>query len=300
MRQDDRAHRPRTGGSAISTVYQADPLARLLIERLSLRTHTVAIAALSWSFVYLFVLPAAFGGLRSADGYLGSLHDWHAQLLLLLVFPATCAFYLWQPDAIVGVHQAILSGDASRDGGRAYRGSTWWRLSLLLALAVVLFDVPKMAADRGSWWMVQNWLTIAGREASLSVAFYMVSMMAWRQLAATLEWRRLLEGPSADAAVKAVTKYGLSCAFLLALFGLRLSIEGIELPQRSGAITPDYYVKIAIYIAAGLACFFAPLGGVLRRGPRMSLDRLLTLLQLAGIMALPLLAFVVLKVALGG
>ncbi|MGB3904906.1 MAG: hypothetical protein WBB22_08295 [Anaerolineae bacterium] len=300
MRQDDSARQLQSGRFTASTVYQADPLARFLIERLSLSKHTLALASLAWSLVYLFVWPSIFGSMGSSGAYLGSLHDWHAQLLLLLVFPATCAFYLWQPDALAGVHQAILSRDGSRDEGRLYRRSTWWRLSLVLALAVVLFDVPKMAADRGSWWMTQNWLTIAGREASLSVAFYMVSMMAWRQLAATLEWRRLLDRPSRDTALRSVTRYGLSCAFLLALFGLRLSIEGIELPQRSGGITPDYYVKIAIYIAAGLACFFAPIGGVLRRGPRMSLDRLLTLLQLAGIMALPLLAFVVLKVALGG
>ncbi len=279
-------------------VYQADPLARFLIETLGLRGHTVAFAALSWGLIYIVVLPALFSGLRSSGGYLGSLDDWHAQLLLLLVFPAVCAFYLWQPGAVAGVYAAILSGDRSCEVGAGYRQRIWTCVSLLFALAVLLFDVPKMVASYGSWWMVQNWLTIAGREASLAVAFYMMSMMAWRQAIATLEWRQLLGRPSTAAALEAVSRYGLKCAFLLALIGLRLSVEGIELPQRAGAITPDYYVKIAIYVAATLACFFAPLSGMPRCGLRISRDHVITLLQLAGIMALPLLAFVFLKLVL--
>ncbi|NIN98781.1 MAG: hypothetical protein GTO49_28170, partial [Anaerolineae bacterium] len=87
--------------------------------------------------------------------------------------------------------------------------------------------------------------------------------------------------------------------FLLGLFGLRLSIEGIELPHRSGAFTPDYFVKIGLYVALSLACFFAPLYGVWRDGSRVSYDWLATLLQLSGIIALPLLGFVLLRVALG-
>jgi len=299
MRQDNSARQLPSGRFTTSTVYQADPLARLLIGRLRLRKHTLAVASLGWSLVYLFVLPYIFGSLRSNGAYLGSVRDWHAQLLLLLVFPVTCAFYLWQPGAIAGVYAAILSWDQSYQAGRLYRRGIWTCLSLVAALAVVLFDAPKSIGNYGSWWMAQNWLTIAGREASLSIAFYMVSMMAWRQLVATLEWRRLLKGPSTDAAVKTVTKYGLTCALLLALLGLRLSVEGIELPQRSGTITPDYYVKIAIYVAASLACFFAPIGGVLRRGPRISRFQPLTLLELAAILALPLLGFVVLRVVLG-
>jgi hypothetical protein len=279
-------------------VYQADPLGRFLIETLGLRGHTVAFAALSWGLIYIVVLPALFGGLRSSGGYLGSLDDWHAQLLLLLVFPAVCAFYLWQPGAVAGVYAAILSGDRSCEVGTGYRQRIWTCLSLIFALAVILFDLPKMMASYGSWWMVQNWVTLAGREASLAIAFYMLSMMAWRQAIATLEWRQLLGRPSTAAALEAVSRYGLKCAFLLALIGLRLSVEGIELPQRAGAITPDYYVKIAIYVGATLACFFAPMSKMPRCGLRTSRDQVITLLQLAGIIVLPLLAFVFLKLVL--
>jgi len=290
---------PQPGGFATSTIYQADPVAESLIETLKLGEITLAVATIGWGLLYLFVLPSILGSLRSGGTYLGSVDDWHAQLLLLLLFPAVCAFYLWQPKAIARVYRVILSGHASADVGRLYHKGVWRYLSLLLALAIVLFDVPKMVADYGSWWMAHNWLTIAGREASLSLTFYMVSMMAWRQLVATWEWRRLLGTSSTRAAVRSVTRYGLSCAVLLALFGLRLSIEGIELPQRSGAFTPDYYVKIGLYVAASLTCFFAPLYGVSRDGIRVPLDWLATLLQLAGIIALPLLGFVLLRAALG-
>ena len=297
VEQDQRA--PQPGRFTASRIYQADPVARFLLETLKLRTLTLALATIAWSLLYLFILPSVLACLRSSGVFLGSLDDWHAQVLLLVLFPTTCAFYLWQPKAIARVYNAILSGHASPDVGRLYHKSVWWYLSLLFGLAIILFDVPKMAADYGSWWMAHNWLTIAGREASLSLAFYMVSMMAWRQLVATSEWRRLLGAPSTRAAVRSVTRYGLSFCFLLALFGLRLSIEGIELPQRSGAFTPDYFVKIGLYVALSLTCFFAPIYGVSRDGTRGPHDWLATLLQLAGIVALPLLGFVVLRVALG-
>jgi len=298
MDKEDRAEKLKGSQFGAGMVYLADPLARLLIGRLKLRKHTAALAAGAWSLVFLFVLPTICGCLSSIEGYLGSLKDWHAQLLLLLVFPVTCAFYVWQPSAIAGVYEAIVSGHTSDHLGRPYRRGTWWYLSLLLALAVVLFDAPKMISSYGSWWMAHNYLTIAAREASLAVAFYMVSMMTWRQLIATVEWNRLLAKASSATMLRAVADYGLSCAFVLALFGLRLSAEGIELPQRAGAITPDFYVKIAIYITASLACFFAPIGRVRRQGIRSSLFWIITLLRLAGIMALPLLAFVVLKLIL--
>jgi hypothetical protein len=281
-----------------SRIYQADPVARFILETLKLSTLTLALATIAWSLLYLFILPSVLTCLRSNGAFLGSLDDWHAQLLLLLLFPTTCAFYLWQPKAIARVYNAILSERATADVGRLYHRSIWWHLSLLFGLAIILFDVPKMVSGYGTWWMAHNWLTIAGREASLSLAFYMVSMMAWRQLVATSEWRRLLETSSTRAAVRSVTRYGLSFCFLLALFGLRLSIEGIELPQRSGGFTPDYFAKIGLYVAVTLTCFFAPLYGVWRDGIRVRYDWLATLLQLSGIIALPLLGFVLLRVAL--
>jgi hypothetical protein len=288
---------------SVDVVYQADPFARLLIERFKLGKRAAALAGLVWSLIFLFILPAMSGSLWSRQGYLGSLKDWHAQLLLLLVFPAACAFYLWQPGAIASVYGVILGGGAARQEpphgrGRLYRRAIWSCLSLVVALAVVAFDAPKMVANYGSWWMTSNWLTIAVREASLAVSFYMMSMMAWRQLIATIEWNRLLARPSTPTVLRAVTTYELGCAFLMALVGLRLSIEGIELPTRAGAITPDYYVKIATYVAVVLACFFAPIASVPWGGVRGSLSLAINLLKLAGIMALPLLAFVVLKVVL--
>jgi hypothetical protein len=298
MKKEQKAESFKIAQVAATTIYESDPVAHFLIERLRLRTHTAALAGLAWSLIYLFALPTVFGCLRSRGGYLGSLEDWHAQLMLLLVFPATCAFYVWQPRAIADVYEVILSEDPSHDTGRLHGSRAWLCLSLFVVLAVVLFDVPKMIAQHGSLWMADNYLMIAIREASLGVAFYMVSMMAWRQLVATVEWNGLLARRTTAPALRAVTNYGLTCVFLLAIFGLRLSVEGIELPQRAGAITPDFYAKIAIYVLASLACFFAPVGVARQRALRIYPFWVITLLRLAGTMALPLLGFVVLKLIL--
>jgi hypothetical protein len=280
-------------------VYGRDPLAWLLMDRLHVRPYTAALLALGWSAVYLFLLPAFFGSLRSRGGYLGSLDDWHAQLLLVLVFPATCAFYVWQPRAVASVYEAVGLDMGAPGAGSTYRSRLWPCLSIVAALAVVLFDGPKMVASYGSWWMTQNWLTILGREASLAAAFYILSMMAWRQFVSTVEWRRSLASPPSVMGLKAASSYQLSWALLLALLGLRLSVEAIELPQRAGTITPDYYVKVAVYVAGSVLCFFTPIWGALRNEDGILPGQYLVWLELAGIVALPLLGFVVLKLVLG-
>jgi hypothetical protein len=284
---------------AQTAIYSVDPLARLLLDRLRIRPYAMALAAVAWGVIFVLVIPAACGCLRGEDGYLGSLDDWHAQLLLLLVFPAACAFYVWQPKGIARVYEAMHARQRLLEVGGGYRSRVWLWLSILLAIAIVLFDSPKMVANYGSWWMNWNWLTILGREASLAFAFYVLSMMAWRQFVATLEWRRLLPSGPTETGLRAASAYGLSWAFLVALLGLRLSIEAIELPRRAGAITPDYYAKVAAYVVASVGFFWAPIWGALGKHTEFSSHRLRIWLELAGIVALPLLGFLVLKLALG-
>jgi len=300
MVSGDRGTKSRMESESVERlVYGGDPLAWLLLDRFHVRPHTAALLALGWSAVYLFLLPAFFGSLHGREGYLGSVDDWHAQLLLLLVFPATCAFYVWQPRAIASVYEAVGLKVGALGPGSTYRSRLWPCLSIMAALTVVVFDSPKMVTSYGSWWMTQNWLTILGREASLAIAFYILSMMAWRQFVSTVLWRRLLAGPPSVMGLKAASSYQLSWALLLAVLGLRLSVEAIELPQRAGIITPDYYVKVAVYTVGSLLCFFTPIWGALRKGEGILPGQLLVWLELAGIVALPLLGFVVLKLVLG-
>jgi hypothetical protein len=285
--------------SVEEAIYDGDPLVRLLAGKLGLRGRTVALIVLGWGLVYMFVLPALFGCLWSSDGHQGSLDDWHARILLLLVFPATCAFYVWQPGAIARVYQAMGLQGESAEAGKAYRARLWLGLSIVAAVAIVLFDIPKMVAQYGSWWMVDDWLTICGREASLAAAFYILSMVAWRQVVSTRQWRRSFVGASPVVGLRAASAYQLSLALLLALLGLRLSIEGIELPHRAGAITPDYYAKVAAYTITSLVCFFTPTWAGFRREGGRRIDQLVVWLELAGIVALPLLGFVLLRLLLG-
>jgi hypothetical protein len=284
--------------AAEGAIYSVDPLARLLLDRLGIRPYAMAWVALAWGVVFLLIIPTVCGCLRGQDGHLGSLDDWHAQLLLLLVFPAACAFYVWQPEAITRVYEAMHERRRLVEGGGAYRHRVWLWLSIGLGIGIVLFDGPKTVANYGSWWMSHNWLTILGREASLALAFYVLSMMAWRQFVATMEWRQLLPGQATETGLRAASTYGLSWAFLVALLGLRLSIEAIELPRRAGAITPDYYAKVAAYVVGSVGFFCAPMWGALK-DTEFPIHHLRMWLELAGIVALPLLGFLVLRLALG-
>jgi hypothetical protein len=287
----------RQGGQ--KAICYVDPMARLLVERLHVGELRMALAALAWGLLYLFALPAVTGGLYSSEEYVGSLNDWHAQTLLLLVFPFVCAFYVWQPKALARAYDSMHLRWALREVGKGYRSRVWLVLSISLAMGIILFDFPKMLADRGSFWMAENWLTIAGREASLATAFYILSMITWRQVVASLEWRRLLPSPVAGTALNIASGYVLTWALLLGLLGLRLSIEAIELPHRVGAVTPDYYAKVAVYVVGGVVSSFAPVWRAFRKDSSNSVDGLVLGLELLGILSLPLLGFLVLKVVFG-
>jgi hypothetical protein len=276
-----------------------DPLARLLVARLGIKAPALAVLALAWGAVYLFVLPAISGGLRSRSGYLGSLGDWHAQLLLLVVFPITSAFYAWQLRGIASVYEAMCLKDRLTEFGEAYRSRLWLWVCLGAAVGIVIFDSPKMIAGYGSWWMAHNWFAILGREASLALAFYMLTMMAGRQLVATLHWRRVLSGPASSGGLEATVRYQLRFVSLLPVLGLRFSVEAIELPQRAGAITPDYYLKVAAYLVVSALCFYAPIWSALRSERSAALNNAAVSLQFAGIAALPLLGYFVLAFVVG-
>jgi len=297
--RDDGAGVERQGMIREKLVYSADPLASLLLDRLGLGPGGMAVVALAWGVLYVLVLPAIFGSLHGTHGYLGSLGDWHAQLLLFLVFPATCAFYAWQPRSIAGVYRAMDLRWGLVEVGSGYRRRIWLILAVCAATAVVLFDGPKMVVGYGSWWMTENWAFLVGREASLAAAFYVLAMIAGRQSVASLEWRRILSTPLSASGLRAASTHGLSWTLLMALLGLRLSVEAIELPQRVGAITPDYYAKIALYFVVGVFCFWFPLSGSLRRDHGLGLKWLVPGLGVVGILSLPVLGFVVLRFLLG-
>ena len=78
-----------------------------------------------------------------------------------------------------------------------------------------------------------------------------------------------------------------------------MGVEAIELPQRAGTITPDYYIKVTAYLVVSVLCFYAPIWGALRKGGSTPLDQVVIGLKLAGVVALPLLGFVVLRLVLG-
>ena len=298
LNTDARERWPSSPVTSDGVVRGVDPLARLL-ARLGMKAPALALVALAWGAVYLFVLPAIAGALRSRIGYLGSLGDWHAQLLLLVVFPVTCAFYAWQPRGIASVYEAVCVKDRPTEFGKAYRSRMWLWASFGAAVGIVIFDSPKMIAGYGSWWMTHNWLAILGREASLALAFYMLTMMAGRQLVATLHWRRVLSGSASSRGLVATVGYQLRFIFLLPVLGLRFSVEAIELPQRAGAITPDYYLKVAAYVVVSALCFYAPIWSALRRERCTALNSAAVSLQFAGVVALPVLGYVILRLVLG-
>lgn len=226
------------------SAYGSDPLARLLVVGLRLGPFQGGVAAFLLGLFYLF-LAAPFGFLQTtAPGQLGSLEDWHSQVLLLVVAPAICYFYLWQPLALAQVS--------------AIPNRNFWPVAVLLALLGLAHDLPEVYALSGKLWAAANPLMTALREALLIIASYMLAMIALRHLQASFPIGERNSIFSEDVS-RQIEGYGLTAVFLWAIIGTRLSIEAIELPARSGSITPDFYLKVFLYFVAAAAILFLPL-----------------------------------------
>lgn len=275
-------------------IYGADPLARFLLERLSRNPHLLALCAWGLGLFYLLPLAAAHGRLQNQGGSLGSLQDWHAQILLLVVAPALWAFYLWQPRAMAAVYFELGTRP-----GPVFARSILPLAPGAFAAGVVLFDLPKMMATYSSWWATAGPSTIALREILLGLSFYMLAWAALRHWMAAVEWNRSLShvrlGPLHEPLRRALWSYCTISVLVLALVGIRLSIEAIELPTRSGSITPDYYAKIALYLLTAGATFFLPFWGVWRQMEGIK-ARMFPLMAMGLIAALPLPLFLFIRI----
>ncbi|MBI3287696.1 MAG: hypothetical protein HYZ68_06585 [Chloroflexi bacterium] len=267
-------------------IYGADPLARFLLARLGGNPHLLALCAWGLGLFYLLPLAAVHGRLQNQGGSLGSLQDWHAQILLLVVAPTLWAFYLWQPRAMAAVYFELGTLP-----GPVFARSLLPLVAGAFAVGVVLFDLQKMIVTYGSWWATASPSTIALRELSLALSFYMLAWAALRHGLAAGEWNRSLNrealGLIDQPLRRAVWSYCTISALVVALVGVRLSIEAIELPTRAGSITPDYYAKILFYVLAAGASFFVPFRGVWRQLDGFK-ARTLPMLVMAIIAALPL------------
>lgn len=221
-----------------------DPLAPFLGARLKLSPLSAALVGLALG-LFLILLPATFGFLHTpAPGRLGSLDDWHTQVLVLIVAPSIWAFYLWQPQTLRNFRDEYIPAS--------------WRLSALIAIGAVIYDMPEMFTTYGQWWAAANPLIIAFREALLFLNGYMLATIAQRHL--HISWGRQEPMANADREQSVgLERYYLGGAVLWGILGSRLSIEVIELPARAGGITPDFYLKTLLYLLLALALFIAPL-----------------------------------------
>lgn len=221
-----------------------DPLAPFLGARLKLSPLSAALVGLALG-LFLILLPATFGFLHTpAPGRLGSLDDWHTQVLVLIVAPSIWAFYLWQPQTLRNFRDEYIPAS--------------WRLSALIAIGAVIYDMPEMFTTYGQWWAAANPLIIAFREALLFLNGYMLASIAQRHL----RFSRGRPEPTTNSnreQVVAIERYYLGGAILWGILGSRLSIEVIELPVRAGSITPDFYLKATLYLILALLLFIAPL-----------------------------------------
>lgn len=238
---------------------EKDPLARFLIARLKL--NPLRAIPIAWALgLFFLLLPTAFGFLRTtAPGRLGSLDDWHTQLQVLVMAPAIWALYLWRYQALAKFQPRPLHAS--------------WRISLVLALGAVVFDLPEMVTTYGRWWATAHPLIIATREALLLVNAYMLAAIAQRHLQLSFAGQAVVNDPQTSSQLE---RYYLVGALLWGILGSRLSIEVIELPARAGSIPPDFYLKVSIYLLLALVLFVTPLP----RPFAASVSRLLVILLL--------------------
>ena len=92
--------------------HEADPLARILIDRLRLTPVTSAILAGFGAFAVTFLVALFTGTLSKSPGKVGYLEDWTNWLSIILFTPVLVGYYIWASDTARDILLALEDSEA--------------------------------------------------------------------------------------------------------------------------------------------------------------------------------------------
>lgn len=270
--------------------YSADPLARWLIDKYSLKPIGFGlISILIASAIYLLV--AAITQTVILDGnYLGLLQDWFAWVWICLLNPVIFGYYLWSFKAIYHLIQYLdktdivdVSEEEINFVLSPYQQK--WRKFLALGIAIA-FGIWYFSVQKN----VHNWTGSDGGLPALTGAvngaaiFYSGTILVLTLISNVWVLHTLLGSkklninplhPDRCGGLSPLSQYSLNTAYLVAIFGMMITLSNYQFITQG--ISQKYWyfnLIIVIYIPLSLVCFFGPLLAA-RKGMKKAKEELL-------------------------
>lgn len=271
--------------------YSADPVARLLINKYSLKPISLGlISILIASIVYL--IAATISHTLTLDGkYLGLLQDWFAWVWVCLLNPVIFGYYLWSFKAIYNLIQYLQKTDIV-DVAETEINSVLspyeqkWRKFLALGIAIA-FGIWYFSVQKN----VYNWTGSDGGLPALIGAingvaiFYSGTILVLTLITNVWVLHKLLGSkklninplhPDRCGGLSILSQYSLNTAYLVAIFGMMITLSNYQFIVQGIAQKYWYFnLIIILYIPLSLICFFGPLLAA-RKGMRRAKEELLS------------------------
>ncbi len=266
---------PLAAESPVGQIQRGDPLARAL-SHWGLGPWTVTLGVAAYGAAYALALPALFGHLWTAGGVTGALDDWPNLVIILLMAPLTIGYYAWQPAII----QATYAGIAARAGRNALAAKfaqaltrplgwpAWLWAALLASTLECWIWIHDQLAAYGLQWTNANPLMMVTFVPLRFLSFYVLMFIIARQAVVLVGLNRFFGRftteiqplhPDHAGGLRVLGDYVFTNGLLIAVVGLYFGMEILRVRAYRTPLTVEFYVQLAVYLAAAPAISLLPL-----------------------------------------
>ena len=260
-------------------IYQKDPVARLLIDRVGLTPLRFAFVVLVWEILSNVIPSIKFGVLTEGKDGVQPFLSLINILFAFVVTPIACAFYLWISKAPSELFRRLRSSqvfEAKHDELSAWIENQireiyhhWiWMVATLYVLACAVYIAWNGQMYRQMWIYV-NPVYFVFKASEMVLGWYTVCMVVAHELATIQILRNLFKRysvklyplhPDRCGGLLPINEYAMNFTYFIAVAGIGLSLIAFAGVQ-DHHFWQDSLLQFAIgaYVFLGVFCFFAPL-----------------------------------------
>lgn len=246
-----------------------DPLAKLFLEKLNLKSYGMALFFIFTGFLYGYLVPL-FLKIPPANDLITIIN-------IILVFPVAGYFYAYQPNSILRIYQSVTRYFKEEKLGAVpfekiqnwHAKPIWWVIGILIGLVSAGFGVINAINALGTSWENANWGQIALVFGVRFLAMSMIGIIVTRHIATSMMLNDLIQYTEFPLTLdtdkievfNAVKRFSLEIIGIAAIIGLNLGLQPlvIEVP------IPEYIFYVVMYFVLVPITFFLPLWQVHHR-----------------------------------
>lgn len=247
----------------------SDPLAKLFLDKLNLKSYGMALFFIFAGFLYGYVFPI-FLDIPPASDLISIIN-------IVLVFPTAGYFYAYQPASILRIYQSVtrffkeenLASIPYEKLQTWHAKPVWWIIGILIGLVSAGFGVTAAINAFGSSWENVSWEQIVLVFGVRFLAMSMIGIIVTRHIATSTALNDLIQYAEFPLTLdtdkievfKAVKRFSLEIIGIAAIIGLNLGLQPLVLEVP----IPEYIFYVVMYFILVPITFFLPIWQVHHR-----------------------------------